>query len=150
MDTVTYPQPRVIEFIEKHMVALRVPPENTQLCSRFNITWTPTLVTLDDEGGEHHRTVGFLPPEELVPSLLLGIAKSHFELEHFTEALQHLGQLVDEYPHSKAVPEAIFFKGVCRYKDTQNPAPLKEAFEQLTAVCPDSEWTQRATPYRLL
>jgi hypothetical protein len=150
MDAVTYPAPAVIEFISNNMIALRVPPDNKKLMSKCNITWTPTLLILDAHGKEHRRIVGFLPPEELIPSLLLGIAQFHFELERFAEALKCLRELLAAYPGSKAAPEAIFLKGACSYKNTHNPGLLKEAYQELRAVYPQSEWTQRATPYGLL
>jgi hypothetical protein len=39
---------------------------------------------------------------------------------------------------------------VCLYKSTNNPKPLKEAYEQLKDQYPESEWTKRAYPYRLI
>ncbi len=150
MDAVTYPDPNVIDFISSNMIALRVPTDNKRLAIKFNITWTPTLVIFDSRGREHRRTVGFLPPEELIPSLLLGIAQSHFELERFAESLKYLDHLLMDYPDSKVAPEAIYLKGACSYKDTHNPGLLKEAYKELSAVFPQSEWTQRAMPYGLL
>jgi tetratricopeptide (TPR) repeat protein len=150
MDAVTYPNDKVIKFIQRHMIPLRVPFDAQPLSSDFNIKWTPTLVTLDANGKEHHRTVGFFPPEELIPSLLLGIAKSYFERERFGEALSTLEELLTDYPKSDAAPEAIYLRGVCRYKSTHDPKPLKGAYEQLQANYPLSEWTKRAYPYRLL
>jgi outer membrane protein assembly factor BamD (BamD/ComL family) len=120
------------------------------LSTDFNVKWTPTLVTLDSQGKEHHRTVGFLSPEELIPSLLLGIAKSFFETDRFKEALQNIDRLLAEYPKSDSAPEAIYLRGVCRYKSTKDPKPLKDAYEKLNAEYPLSEWTKRAYPYRLL
>jgi outer membrane protein assembly factor BamD (BamD/ComL family) len=107
-------------------------------------------VTLDTEGKEHHRTVGFLSPEELIPSLLLGKAKIDFGHEDFAKALVSLEALLKDYPKSGAAPEAIFLRGVCGYKSTHTPKPLKEAYEKLAAEYRDSEWTKRAYPYRLL
>ena len=114
------------------------------------MTWTPTLVTLDIDGKEHHRTVGFLPPEEIIPSLLLGKAKVHFDHDEFQVALKSLEALLKDYPKSGAAPEAIFLRGVCGYKSTHNPKPLKEAYERLQKEYPESEWTKRALPYRLI
>ncbi len=150
MDAVTYPDHRVIEFIQSHMIPLRVPFDDKPLSADFNVKWTPTLVTLDPEGKEHHRTVGFLAPEELIPSLLLGIAKSHFDRERFDEALSTLDRLRTDYPNSDSAPEAIYLRGVSKYKSTHDPKPLKGAYEQLQARHPSSEWTKRAYPYRLL
>ncbi len=150
MDAVTYPNEKVIEFIQKQMIPLRVAFDAKPLSTDFNVKWTPTLITLDAKGKEHQRTVGFLPPEELIPSLLLGIAKSYFNQERFNEALSHLDKLLADYPKSDAAPEAIYLRGVCRYKSTHDPKPLKGAYEQLQANYPSSEWTKRAYPYRLL
>jgi thioredoxin-related protein len=150
MGAVTYPQSRVVEFIEKHLIPLQVAFDAQPLATDFKIKWTPTLITLDADGKEHHRTVGFLPPEELIPSLMLGIAKTHFDQDQVNEALSILEKLWADYPKSDSVPEAIYLRGVCRYKSTHTAKPLKEAYEQLQAAHPASEWTKRASPYRLL
>jgi len=150
MGAVTYPDVRVVEFILENLIPLQVKSNAQPIASDFNVKWTPTLVTLDSDGKEHHRTVGFLPPEELVPSLLLGIAKCHFDRERYEEALNVLNKLLESYPKSDAAPEAIFLRGVSLYKSTHNPKPLKEAYEKLQAEYPSSEWTKRAYPYRLI
>jgi tetratricopeptide (TPR) repeat protein len=150
MDAVTYPDAKVIGFIGENMIPLRVQFDAQPLSADFKVKWTPTLVTLDSHGTEHHRTVGFLSPEELIPSLLLGIAKTYFEADRFDEALQNFEKLLAEYPKSDSAPEAIYLQGVCRYKSTHDAKPLKEAYEKLSAEYPSSEWTRRAYPYRLL
>ncbi len=150
MDAVTYPDLRVTDFINANLIAVRVPFDSQPLATDLNIKWTPTLITLDSEGKEHHRTVGFLPPEELIASLLLGMAKSSFDTEHFTAALESLEKLLTDYPKSDAAPEALYLRGVCQYKSTHNPKPLKTAYERLQSDYPASEWTKRAYPYRLL
>jgi TolA-binding protein len=150
MDAVTYPNEKVAEFIGKNFIALRVAFDAQPLASDFKVTWTPTLVTVDANGQEHHRTVGFLAPEELIPSLLLGMAKIHFDQNQFDAALSQLEKLLTDYPKSDSSPEAIYLRGVSRYKSTHSPKPLKEAYEQLQKVYPSSEWAKRAAPYRLL
>jgi TolA-binding protein len=150
MDAVTYPDDKVISFINENMIPLRIAFDAQPLSTDFNIKWTPALITLDTQGKEHHRTVGFLAPEELLPSLLLGMAKSYFETDRFDEALASLDKLLGEYPKSDSTPEAVYLRGVCRYKSTHDPKPLKAAYEQLEADHPASEWTKRAYPYRLL
>ncbi len=149
MDAVTYPDARVAEFIEQNLVPVRVRFDDP-LAEEFGLSWTPTLVTLDPQGKEHQRTVGFLAPEELIPSLMLGIAKSHFECEEFDDALSMLDTLIASYPGSAAAPEAVFLRGVAGYKKTHSAQPLKAAYEKLHARYPQSEWAKRAAPYRLL
>jgi hypothetical protein len=150
MDAVTYPDESVFKFIQKNMVPLRVASDAQPLSAQFNIKWTPTLITLDADGKEHQRTIGFLYPKELIPSLLLGIAKGHFDRERFIEALSRLEEIVADHSQSDSEPEAIYLRGVCGYKSTHNPKPLREAYEHLQANYPSSEWTKRAHPYRLL
>jgi len=150
MDAVTYPDEKVAEFVETELIPLRVPFDHKPLAADFNIKWTPTLITLDTDGKEHHRTVGFLGPDELIPSLMLGIGKSHFENDRFTEAIAAFDRILKDYPKSKAAPEAIYLRGVARYKSTHEAKPLREAYDKLAAEYASNEWTQRAYPYRLI
>ena len=150
MGAVTFPDTRVITFINQNVVPIRLPHDHKPLADQFQIKWTPALVTLDTEGKEHHRTVGFLSPEELIPSLLLGKAKIDFDHENFAKAVVTLEDLLKDYPKSTAAPEAIFLRGVCLYKSTHNPKALKEIYDKLSKNYPDNEWTKRASPYRLI
>jgi hypothetical protein len=150
MDTVTYPESKVVNFIEENFIPLRLAFDSKPHSEKFNVKWTPTLITLSPEAQEHHRSMGFLGPEELIPSLLLGLGKYHFDNDQFDEALCRLEQLAEGYGRSASAPEAIFLDGVCRYKLSHEPKPLKAAYEKLKATFPDSEWSKRAYPYRLL
>jgi len=150
MDTVSYPNPKVIDFFSKHLIPVRVLINSKPLPQKFRVQWTPTLVLLDEEGEEHHRTVGFLAPEELLPSLMLGIGKSYFDRELFTESEQILGQLLKEYSRSDAAPETTYYLGVSRYKRTHSPGELKKTVEALQKNFPESEWAKRASVYQLL
>ena len=96
-----------MEFVAKFMIGLRVnagsPPPWAQ---RFTIQYTPTVIILDKEGQEHHRIVGFLPPEEFVPSLMLGIAKVHAYEKRLAPAKAMLDWLLLSYPQSRSAGEA--------------------------------------------
>jgi len=150
MAAVTYPDAKVIRFINERMIPLQVKFDAKPIAADFNVKWTPTIITLDSNGKEHHRTVGFLASDELIPSLLLGIAKVYFDADQFDNALANLNKLLSEYPESDSTSEAIYLIGVCLYKSTHNAKPLKEAYEKLNARDPKGEWTKRAYPYRLL
>jgi hypothetical protein len=149
MGAVTYPHEKVADFVMSRMVPLQVPADNP-LAEEFKVSWTPTIIVLDYYGKEHHRTVGFFPPEEFIPSLLLGMGKIDFETNQFKEAMAHFDTILSQYPHSSAAPEAVFLRGVSGYKETHTAAPLKEAYERLRSEYPQSEWVQRAQPYSLL
>jgi tetratricopeptide (TPR) repeat protein len=150
MDTVTYPNEKVSDFINKNVVPLRIPSDQKPHSGDYNIQWTPALMIIDQNGKEHHRTVGFIGPEELIPSILFGVGKAHFNNDRFSEALACYGKIIEQYPKSDSVEEAIFQTGVSRYKSTNNPMPLKEAYEKLKAEYPAGQWTKRAYPYRLI
>lgn len=93
------------------MIALRAHTNSLAAwATSFVIQHTPTVITLDDEGKEHHRTVGFLPPEEFIPSLMLGIGKAHFDARQFTKARAMVEWLLIEFPRSQAAPAASDLK----------------------------------------
>ena len=68
MDAVTYPDDKVAQFINVNLIPLRVKSDSMPLSKDFNVTWTPTVITLDQDEKEQYRTVGFLSPSELIPS----------------------------------------------------------------------------------
>lgn len=150
MDTVTYPTTNVIDFISSRMVPLRVAADALPISKDFRVTWTPTIVVLDHYGTEHQRTIGFLPPEELVPSLILGIGKADFNNGDYNDAILRMNEIINQHPDSAVAPEAVYLRGVCRYKTSHDAAGLKEAYETLSSRYRASEWAKRAHPYSLL
>ncbi len=111
MDTVTYPDPRTVDFVSRFMIAFRVGNESWgRLGGQFGIQYTPTVITLDGDGREHHRTVGFLPPEEFVASLMLGSGKVYLNNQSAKKALAMFERLLSEYPGSRFASEAASLK----------------------------------------
>lgn len=150
MDAVTYPNSEVSKFINEEMVPVRVSYDAEPHAKDFNVKWTPTLVTLDPDGKEHHRTLGFLAPGELVPSLELGMAKADYENDHYEDALEGFDKVLSDYPKSDSAPEAMFLKGVSSFKKDHEARHLKETYEKLKAEYPSSEWAKRSEPYQVL
>ena len=64
----------------------------------------------------------------------VGLAVAH--LVHYTDASHSL--------------QCFLSDGVSGYKSSHDPKKLKEAYERLQAEYPESEWTKRAYPYRLI
>jgi hypothetical protein len=50
MGGVTYPNEKVAEFVEKHIFPVQVKFDAQPLATDFNVKWTPTVITLDEEG----------------------------------------------------------------------------------------------------
>jgi hypothetical protein len=107
MDAVTYPSPLVIDFVDRNLIAHRIAMNAAgSKAMQFGIQYTPTVVILDGRGKEHHRNTGFLPPEEFIPFLMLGVAKASFHHKRFNQAMAILDKLLGGYPRSRSTPEA--------------------------------------------
>lgn len=150
MDAVTYPDEQVSRYIGDSFVALRMPSDAKPYAEEFQVKWTPNIFVLDQAGNSHHSFVGFIPPEEFIPALELGLAKVDFDQDCLEDCQNHLNRILSSYPRSASAPEAVYLLGVTRYKVTGQGGPLKEAYFQLQERYPDSEWTRKASPYRLL
>jgi len=150
MDAVAYIDPAVISFVNDTVVPLRLPASDKVLGSRYKVKWTPTLLILDGDGTEHYRTLGFYPPQQLIPSLLLGIGKAKFNLPDRVAAGAAFARVIDEYPHDSLAPEAVYLLGVTRYIESHEVTHLIALYDRLAAEYPESPWVTRATPYSLL
>ena len=150
MDAVAYIEPAVIEFINNNLVPLRIPSDDNELGPKYRIKWTPALLILDKEGLEHHRTIGFFWPQELIPSLLLGMGKAYFNQSDRQRAVSCFERIVTEYPRSFQVQEAIYLQGVSRFIESHDVANLIDIYDRLASEHPDSQWLMLADPYRLL
>lgn len=150
MDEVTYGDERVIKLVSDMIVPFRVAFDAQTLSGHFNVKETPTVILLDASGIEHHRITGFISPEEFLPSILLGISKASIYRDRFSWALVVLERILMDYPKSASVPEAIYLRGICRYRSTYNSRSLKEAFEKLQVDYPTIDWRKWACPGRSL
>jgi len=150
MDAVSYPHADVEEIIAKNLVPLRIPADDPQYGPQFVVKWTPALVILDAAGKEHQRTIGFLAPEEFVPSLLLGMAKSCFDSADRPMCIDYLDRLAASWPRSFFAPEAVYLRGVAAYIDSHDIANLVGICDRLNKDYPESHWGMRASPYELL
>ena len=149
MEAVTYSNEKVIEFINKKVIPVRMHLDNP-LAADFNIQWTPSLVILDQNRREQYRSIGYLSAEELMPSVLLGICSMYSSSNESIMAVGCYEKILIDYPASIAAPEAVFQRAVSLYKRTHDARPLKEAYSHLQVNYPSSPWTKRAFPYRLL
>ncbi len=148
---VTYPDPNVCFAIENNFIPLQIDfNKNKALVKRFAIKWTPTVIILDSDGDEHHRFVGFLPPEDFIAQIILGKGKVEFNQDRFEQAMQCFQEVLVRYPKADAAPEAQYYLGVAKYKASHNPKELKLGLEVLQKDYPNSEWTKKAQVYALI
>ena len=117
---------------------------------RYAVKWTPTIIILDSDGEEHHRFVGFLPPEDFIAQIVLAKGKVAFDHDNFEQALQCFQEVLVRYPKADAAPEAQYYLGVTKYKASHDPKELKLGFEALQRSYPSSEWAKKAQVYSLI
>lgn len=150
MDAVAYIDPTVISFVNSNVIPLRLAAADPVLGPKYRVKWTPTLLILDSEGVEQYRTLGFYPPEDLIPSLLLGMGKACFDLPDRPAACGYFQRNIKEYPKNPMAAEAIYLNGVSLYIESHDVTNLIGIYDRLAQDYPESPWLTRALPYRLL
>jgi hypothetical protein len=124
------------------------PAEYKQLSKRFSAPWTPTTLILDAGGEERHRIEGFLPTDEFLAQLSLGLAHSAFARGEFGDAERRFKEVGVTYPDTDAAPEAQYWEGVSRYKATGDAAALRETAQRFAERYSDSTWAKKASVWR--
>jgi len=136
----------VSKFISEHFVPVKIHiKERPQDFGRFKAEWTPTLIVAEPDGTERHRSVGFLPADDLLAQLDLGLGKAAFSRGQFQQAREAFQSVVEHYPQADAAPEAVYWAGVSAYKASDSADSLKQAAIQLRQKYPQSEWTKKAS-----
>jgi TolA-binding protein len=141
-----YPEPRVDQLVRENFLPVRIQVrENPQPMERFNVQWTPTIVLLGPDGKEHHRIEGFLDTEDFLAQLTLGLAKTAFARQEWDRATRLYGEVLDRFPGTDAAPEAQYWRGVTRYKATNDAAALGETARAFQKRYADSTWARKAS-----
>ncbi len=102
------------------------------------------MLIMDVEGVERQRNEGYLPVTEFRAWLEMGLARLSFMRKQWDEAGQRYGKVIESYPQTVAVAEAMYWKGVSRYKMNDHTA-LGETAAALGESYPDSLWTVKAS-----
>ena len=119
--------------------------ENPAAFERFGAQWTPTVIIDDPEGTERYRFEGYLPPDEFMAQLELGLAKTAFAKNDFAKAERLYRDIVQRFRTSAAAPEALYWAGVSKYKATNDAAALKDTAEAFRTQYSDSQWAKKAS-----
>jgi hypothetical protein len=148
-----YPDERVARFIQENFIPARVHVKDQaedyrRFAQRYKAQWTPTLLVIDPEGNERHRIEGFLPAEDLIGQLLLGLGHSAFARERWDEAERRFREVVERYPKSDAAPEALYWAGVARYKGKGDADALKATGQEFTKRYQGTSWAKKASVWQ--
>jgi tetratricopeptide (TPR) repeat protein len=148
-----YPDERVARFVTENFLPVRInvreqPEDWKRFGERYGVQWTPTILIVDPSGTERHRTEGFLPAEDLLAQLALGLARSAFERQQYGEAERRFREVVDRFPNTEAAPEALYWAGVARYKATNDASALEQTAQAFAQRYQDSAWAKKASVWR--
>ena len=111
---------------------------------RFNIRWTPTVLVLAPDGSEGRRIEGFLPRDELLGQIELGLGFLAVNRKDWAAARHQFEQVVEQYPDTAAGPEALYWSGVAKYSASHDPSELKSLGRQFKERYTDTAWAKRA------
>jgi len=112
---------------------------------RFGAQWTPTTLLLDSNGVKRHRIEGFLPAADFAAQILLGLGHAARVAGDFQEAERRYGEVLEKFPDSDAAAEAQYWKGVSRYKATNDASALAETARAFQTRYADSPWAKKAS-----
>ena len=134
------------EFITLNMMPVRLHVQKHQeAMGRFNVQWTPTVLILDSDGNERHRIEGYLPADEFLVQLNIGMAHAAFRASKFDTAEQIYRGIMDRYPNSEVAPEAQYWAGVSNYKGSNDASALKQTADAFKNRYKDSSWAKKAS-----
>ena len=145
-----YPDPRVARFISEQLEPVRVhvreqKDEYKRLSERYDAQWTPTILILDSEGEERHRVEGFLPVDDFLSQVALGLSKSAFQRKDYAEAERRYREVVDKFPSTDAAAEALYWAGVSKYKGSNDASALKATSAAFRERYQDTAWAKKAS-----
>jgi hypothetical protein len=119
--------------------------EQPKTFERFGAQWTPTMQMLDPEGTKRYQFEGYLPVEDFLAQLKLGLAHTAFARQKWQDAERLYREVIETLPNTDAAPEALYWAGVAKYKDTGNAAALGETAKQFQQKYTQSAWAKKAS-----
>jgi hypothetical protein len=140
-----YPDERVSSFVTENFIPVRIHvKEQPQNFERFGAQWTPTIQIRDAEGTERHKIEGFLPADEFLAQLKIGLAHAAFARNDFEDAERRFSELA-ESNDAETAPEAVYWAGVSKYKRTNDASALGETHRRLSEHWANTSWAKKAS-----
>jgi hypothetical protein len=135
----------VAAFVDRHFIPVKIHvKQQPATFQRFGVQWTPVLLVLDPNGKEQHRWEGYLPADEFLAQLELGVAKVAFGTSRWDDATALFDRFAREHPDADLAPVAVYWAGVSRYKRGDASA-LRATAEELRRRFPGSEWARKSS-----
>ncbi len=117
--------------------------ENRDLAKRLRAYWTPTIIFVDADGQEHHRFIGYLPPDEYGAQVHFARGREAFVKGTYQVALDAYQTVAERYAQADCAPEALYWTGVCRFKLTKEEPKIFEACREVVKRYPNHLWAKK-------
>jgi hypothetical protein len=145
-----YPDERVSRFVDENFIPVRLhvrdqSNEFKRLGAKYGAHWTPAVIVLDEGGEERYRIEGFLPTEDFLAQLRLGLAHAAFAEGRYPDAEGMFREILETHPNADAAAESLYWAGVSRYKATNDPAALAETARQFRERYRHTPWAKKAS-----
>ena len=141
-----YPDPNVRQLITERFIPVRIHiKEQPTMWKRFDVRWTPTVVVLAPSGREGRRVEGYLPADELLGQLGLGLGFLAVERKDWPAARTEFDRVVERFPNTDAAPEALYWSGVAKYSASHDASALKELGREFRQRYTNTAWAKRAS-----
>jgi len=150
MDRVTFQDDDVAAMLNRLFVCVRVnlqqeTAETKDALAIAKPCCTPTFVHVDARRIEVRRTIGWLPPDEFIPELLLALGAHDMVRMRFDDAYNRFRSAVNDYPESAVAPEALFLAAAAAFqRDGRKMQSLELRLRELMAKYPESVWAKKA------
>ena len=102
---------------------------------------------MDSQGVERYRIEGYLPKDWFHARLEMGLARIAFMHKKFADAEKLYGGIVDRYTNLALAAEAVYYRGVCKYKTTNDHVVLGEVAKELAENFSGNEWQVKSLPW---
>ncbi len=142
-----------MSFILQNFVPVRVnvrqqAADFQRLSRQYDEHWTPTILILDTDGEERYRIEGFLPVDDYLAQLDLGLAHSAFKRGRYDEAERRFREAMQRHPDTDVAAEAQYWAGVSRYKATDDPSALAATAREFRQRYGDTSWAKKASVWQ--
>lgn len=79
--------------------------------------------------------------------LEMGLGRAAFMNKRWEQAQGFFAAVAEKYPETTVAAEAIYYRGVCQYKATNDHIVLGEVAKELAEKFPNDEWTLKSLPW---
>ena len=145
-----WPDQRVVSLVSGNFLAARVHVKDQaadfkRFGAIYGAHWTPTILMLDPEGAERHRIEGFLPLDDFLSEVWLGLGHIAFAAGSFKDAESRFEEVLQRLASSEGAPAAQYWAGVSRYKASGDAKYLAATAAAFKTQYQDSVWAKKAS-----